>query len=84
MSSMFKWLPVDSKNEICYIDNIVFKKPKNAEIINQFCDACGIVISSTQDIQKAKISKCCSSCYDIYYLPNKEKWLNGWRPIINN
>ena len=84
MSNTFNWLEVDSKNEICFIDNVIFKKPKDAEIIPQFCTSCEVAITSTQDIESAKISECCSSCYDIYYLPNKEKWLNGWRPIINN
>lgn len=81
MSDIFEWQELDSKNLIAFKNNVVFKMPKDAEMIKISCSVCNELISTMEDISAAKECDCCTTCKDIYYIPNKEKWINGWRPI---
>lgn len=84
MLDTFKWNSIDNSNEEAFINNVVYKRKKQAETVTISCIVCNNLISTIEDIETAKISNCCNSCNDIYFIPNKEKWLKGWRPIIIN
>jgi len=32
------------------------------------------------DIEAMERTSCCRSCEQQFYEPNREKWLEGWRP----
>jgi hypothetical protein len=81
MSDTFDWQEIDSNNLISFKNGCIFKKPKNADTIKISCSVCTVLISTIEDIESSKECGCCQSCKDIYYIPNKDRWLKGWRPI---
>ena len=84
MLDTLDWKSIDKSNEEAFENNVVYKRKKNAETVPISCAVCKNLISTIEDIETANNSSCCNSCNDIYFIPNKEKWLKGWRPIIIN
>ena len=76
------WYKIDSKTEEKYVDGIRYVKPIDLNPLRLDCSVWKRLISSVEDVETCKSSNTCSSCYDLYYYPNKEKWENGWRPNI--
>lgn len=44
------------------------------------CKVCGYVLQVDKDFESYFSKGACSSCVDIYYYPNADKWDLGWRP----
>lgn len=75
-----KWEPLDKNEEETYFKGIKFIRPRNDNPLPLDCSFCKILVSTIEDVESLKEANVCSSCYDLYYYPNKEKWVKGWRP----
>lgn len=78
----FKWKKIDDENETCFVDGIEFKRKINAETVPVSCPVCKEYLITQEDIASYKEFECCENCELIYYYPNKEKWIKGWRPNL--
>tara|TARA_A100000164_G_C21927299_1_gene783776 strand:+ start:1564 stop:1848 length:285 start_codon:yes stop_codon:yes gene_type:complete len=47
------------------------------------CPVCELLLSDKKDVISYKQNKCCKSCSDVFFYPNKEKWKKGWRPSLD-
>jgi hypothetical protein len=45
-----------------------------------FCTLCQSAVGDMYDIEAMERIGCCRSCEQQFYEPNREKWLEGWRP----
>jgi len=46
------------------------------------CPVCFSVFRDDEDLNSFLKFGACSSCVDIYYYPNADRWDEGWRPKI--
>ena len=44
------------------------------------CSVCGYVLKDDKDMETFFEKEACTSCIDIYYYPNAQRWDDGWRP----
>ena len=51
-------------------------------IAASFCGVCESAIGDLTDIESMELAGCCRSCEHEFYEPNREKWLQGWRPSL--
>lgn len=68
------------KDEYFIILPISYEKDK--EKMPLFCEVCGYAFSSI-DEDSYKHFQCCTSCADMWAYKNKESWLKGWRPSLD-
>lgn len=54
-------------------------KDENYQKVPLSCDVCDTMLR-VFDIMNYKKYECCDNCSLMIAHPNKEKWLNGWRP----
>jgi hypothetical protein len=55
------------------------KSKKNIED-NFFCNICGFVLSSQEDIVLHEKYGCCHECFLTFAESRRESWKAGWRP----
>ena len=76
------WHRLDENHDEKISNGIRFVRQKESLTLRLDCSCCNKLISSIEDVETLKKSETCVSCYELYYVPNKEKWENGWRPNI--
>ena len=79
-----KWKKTSEEWEEKFYKGIFFKRKINSEEIPLDCPVCEIMLVTSEDIDCYKEVSACESCKLMYYYPNKDKWLKGWRPEIIN
>jgi hypothetical protein len=52
--------------------------------IPMFCPVCTSLVGGIIDELAYKRSSCCSDCEEKWADPNREKWISGWRPTIED
>ena len=62
------------------MNNVIVILPDGYEPEPKDCPVCKKAFSSIRDVINFRKWGCCCTCDDIYRIPNKEKWENGWRP----
>ncbi len=45
-----------------------------------FCPLCERIMNASFDEEAYKKFQCCDTCASFWAHPNKDKWLQGWRP----
>ena len=78
----FKWEKVDNENEECELNEITFKRKINSKTVPVDCPVCKVYLLTQEDISSYNEFGCCENCQLLYYYPNKEKWIKGWRPNL--
>jgi len=47
------------------------------------CPVCGYLLRDDKDFESYHKKDACTSCVDIYYYINADRWEKGWRPDRN-
>lgn len=47
-----------------------------------FCPVCDEQMKNTYDAHCFRKFECCGTCATYHAEPNKEQWMNGWRPDL--
>lgn len=76
------WYKIDNNSEEKVKNGVRFVRPIVHDTVSIDCISCKKLIATVEDVEYSKISGSCESCHQLYYIPNKEKWENGWRPNI--
>lgn len=74
---------IEEKNNMLYVyhDKFCVVKPKNHQpTIPVACPLCDFILSDSDDDISYKENNCCLDCTRRWVQPNREKWVNGWRP----
>lgn len=73
-----------SKNRVQYeADGFLIIKPEDGNSpIPLFCPVCENSMRTAQDAQYYRKWGACFECGTMYAEPNREKWLQGWRPDL--
>lgn len=45
-----------------------------------FCSLCNSIMRTNFDDEAYSKFECCDSCATFWAYPNKDKWIEGWRP----
>lgn len=62
----------------------IIKPEKGNEPVPLFCPVCNAGMKNSQASQYYRKWGACYECATMYAEPNREKWLNGWRPDLLN
>ena len=70
------------REHIIIDDELVLIKPKDWQPSPVDCSVCGSALRDQKDIISYKKWECCTDCQDLFAYPNKDKWVEGWRPSV--
>lgn len=78
-----KWEKIDKFSEELTKNGIRYIRPVGNKALSIDCPCCKKLISTVEDVASLKSIDACEECNIIFYHPNKEKWLKGWRPKLD-
>ena len=58
----------------------VFESTQNNSRDHFFCNLCGFILKTHDDLQSHSDHSCCTECYLTFAESRRDEWAAGWRP----
>lgn len=62
----------------------VIRPVEKPEPVPLFCPICDLMMRTNHDTQTWHENNCCSKCSMKWAEPNRDVWMSGWRPALDD